>query len=39
LPRLPDSQVVLHSAVTDPEARRALETLAASWRSGESLRR
>ena len=39
LPRLPDSQVVLHSAITDPEARRALETLAASWRSGESLRR
>lgn len=35
LPRLPDSEVVLHSGVTDQEARRALEALAASWRSGE----
>ncbi len=39
LPRLPDSDVVLHSGLTDHEARRALNTLAASWRNGESPRR
>lgn len=36
LPRLPDSDVILHSGRIDPESRRALNTLAASWRSGEA---
>lgn len=39
LPRLPDSDVVLHGRLTHPEARRALNTLAASWRNGGSPRR
>ena len=39
LPQLPDSQVILHSALTDPASRAALRTLAASFRSGETNRR
>jgi DNA-binding transcriptional LysR family regulator len=35
LPRLPDSDVVLHSALRDPGSRDALRALAASFRSGD----
>ena len=33
LPRLPDSDVILHSTVTDPVSREALKMLAAAFRS------
>jgi hypothetical protein len=33
LPRLPDSDVILHSTVTDPVSREALKILAAAFRS------
>ena len=33
LPRLPDSDVILHSTVTDPVSREALNMLAAAFRS------
>ncbi len=36
LPRLPDSDVILHSSLTEPDARVALRALAASFRSGET---
>lgn len=36
LPRLPDSDVILHSALNDPDFRGALKTLAASFRSSAS---
>jgi DNA-binding transcriptional LysR family regulator len=36
LPRLPDSNVILHSALSDPDSRSALRALAASFRSGEA---
>lgn len=39
LPRLPDSEVILHAALTDPASRGALRTLAASFQSGEANRR
>lgn len=39
LPRLPDSEVILHAALTDPASRGALRTLAASFRSGDASRR
>jgi hypothetical protein len=33
LPRLPDSDVILHSTVTDPVSQEALKMLAAAFRS------
>ncbi|MFT4506004.1 LysR family transcriptional regulator [Caballeronia sp. 15711] len=36
LPRLPDSDVVLHATLKDSASRGALRTLAASFRSGET---
>lgn len=39
LPRLPDSEVVLHTTLTDPQARRAIDALAASWRTAQPARR
>ncbi|MCI3206499.1 MULTISPECIES: LysR family transcriptional regulator [Pandoraea] len=38
LPTLPDSEVVLHSGLSDQTSRRALNTLAAWWRGGTSPR-
>lgn len=35
LPRLPDSQIILHSALTDPASRGTLRALVASFRSGD----
>jgi len=37
LPRLPESDVVLHAALRDPGSRGALGALAASFRSGEAI--
>ena len=38
LPRLPDSDVILHSTVTDPVSREALKMVAAAFRSRYAIR-
>jgi DNA-binding transcriptional LysR family regulator len=39
LPRLPSSEIVLHSTLTDPKSRAALRTLAAAFREHRAMAR